>query len=41
MIGKLRADAELAALAGWGYGGDPLRPLTGRIYGFEVSAAGL
>jgi subtilisin family serine protease len=41
MIGKLRADAELAALAGWGFSGDPLRPLTGRIYGFEVSAAGL
>ncbi len=41
MIGQLRADAELAALSGWGYAGDPLRPLSGKAYGFAVSAAGL
>jgi hypothetical protein len=41
MIARPRADAELAALAGWGYAGDPLRPLSGMAYGFSVSAAGL
>jgi hypothetical protein len=40
-IAKLRADAELSARSGWGSTGDPLRPLTGKVYGFAVSAAGL
>jgi hypothetical protein len=40
VIAKVRADAELSALAGWGYTGDPLRPLTGKIYGLAASAAG-
>ena len=40
-IAKVRADAELSARSGWGYTGDPLRPLTGKVYGFAVSAAGL
>jgi subtilisin family serine protease len=40
-IAKVRADAELSALGGWVYTGDPLRPLTGKVYGFSVSAAGL
>ena len=39
IIAKMHAAAELAGLAGWGYLGDPLRPLTGRIYGHAVSAA--
>jgi subtilisin family serine protease len=40
-IAKVRADAELSAGTGWGYAGDPLRPLPGKVYGFAVSAAGL
>ncbi len=40
-LAKVRADAELAAHSGWGYTGDLLRPLTGKVYGFAVSAAGL
>jgi len=39
VIAKIRADAQLAASTGWGYTGDPLRPITGRIYGHAVSAA--
>ena len=40
VIAKVRADAELSTRAGWGYTGDPLRPLTGKIHGFAASAAG-
>ena len=40
VIAKVRADAELSARAGWGYTGDPLRPLTGKTYGFAASALG-
>jgi len=38
MIAKLRADAELSALGGWNFLGDPLRPLSGKVYGFGISA---
>jgi subtilisin len=40
VIQKLRADAEAYALAnpGWGFGGDPLRPVSGRYYGHLVRA---
>jgi len=38
VIAKLRADAALAAVGGWNFLGDPLRPLNGKVYGFGISA---
>jgi subtilisin family serine protease len=37
-IAKVRADAEAYNLAnpGWGYKGDPLRPVTGRYFGYLI-----
>ncbi|HEX8065864.1 MAG TPA: S8 family serine peptidase [Thermoleophilaceae bacterium] len=39
-IQKLRLDTDAynTAQPGWGYRGDPLRPVTGRYYGFLISA---
>jgi subtilisin family serine protease len=39
IIIKLRDDARAAAEAGFGYLGDPFRPLAGRYYGYLASAA--
>jgi len=39
-VQRLRADAAGAATATNGFSGDPLRPVTGRFYGY-VAAAGL
>ena len=36
---RLRADAEAAAAAGWGFIGDPLRPVPGKVLGPLVTAA--
>jgi hypothetical protein len=39
-IQKLRADAAAYTQAnpGWGFRGDPLRPITGRYYGYLIRA---
>lgn len=40
IIGKVRADAEVAGRNGWGHLGDPLRPLAGKVYGFAATVPG-
>jgi hypothetical protein len=39
VIQKVRADAEAQATPANGFLGDPLRPLTGKIFGPLVTAA--
>ena len=39
VIQRLRVDAAAAGLAGFGFAGDPLRPLAGRVFGHLASAA--
>jgi subtilisin family serine protease len=39
-MAKLRADAAAAATVGNGFAGDPLRPVSGKYFGFLDSAAG-
>jgi len=38
VVQRLRSDAAAAATATNGFGGDPLRPITGRFYGYVVTA---
>jgi subtilisin len=40
IVQRIRVDAEAAARAGWGFAGDPMRPISAKTYGFLVSAAG-
>ena len=39
IVQRLRVDAAAAATTGNGFAGDPLRPVTGRFYGYLVAAA--
>ena len=39
-IAKVRADAAASATTANGFAGDPLRPVTGRYYGYLVAAGG-
>ena len=39
IVQRLRADAAAAATTANGFAGDPLRPVTGRFYGYVVPAA--
>jgi subtilisin family serine protease len=40
VIAKVRADAAASATTLNGFAGDPLRPVTGRYYGYLATAAG-
>ena len=40
VIAKLRADAAAAATTAGGFAGDPLRPVSGKYYGYLATAAG-
>lgn len=38
IVQRIRDDASAAAQGGWGFTGDPLKPVAGKVFGFQLSA---